>query len=85
MSEQIYTLLPDILLRTVLKPVILPSLAGALFVAAGDAHTANIIWSAANPLLVWHNYKTEDYSQAFLFFIFWLVALSGIFLQGVQA
>lgn len=84
MSEQTYTLLPGILLRTVLKPVILPSLAGALFVAAGDVHTANIIWSAANPLLILHNYKAGDYSQAFLFFIFWLIALSGILLQGVQ-
>lgn len=58
MSEQTYTLLPGILLRTVLKPVILP---------------------------FYHNYKAGDYSEAFLFFIFWLVALSGIFLQGVQA
>jgi len=64
----------------VIKPVILPSLVGAIFVAAGDAKDANIIWAAANPLLVWHNWRAKDYSQAFLFFIFWVIAIYGVVL-----
>ncbi|WP_440946930.1 hypothetical protein ACSAZL_01140 [Methanosarcina sp. T3] len=72
---------PCLSIRQILQPVILPSLIGALFVAAGDAQAANLIWSVSNPLLVWHNCRTRDYSQAFLFFVFWIIAFAGMLLQ----
>jgi hypothetical protein len=61
---------------------VLPSLIGAVFVAAGNAGAANIIWAAANPLLVWHNFKNKDHSQAILFFVFWIIAIFGV-LKGM--
>ena len=55
------------------------SVFGAVCVALGRADHANITWSIANPLLVYHNFMIGENWQFVMFLVFTALAFFGVF------
>lgn len=53
------------------------SVIGALSVALQHAGPANLLWSISNPVLVWHNFRIGELSQAAMFSVFAVMAVYG--------
>lgn len=53
-------------------------LVGAAYVSSGDSLMANIIWAMSNPVLVVYNFKKKEYEQAFMFTVFFILAVRGV-------
>lgn len=60
-----------------LSIITLFSVIGALSVALQRAGPANLLWSISNPVLVWHNLRIGELSQAAMFSVFAVMAVYG--------
>jgi len=54
------------------------SITGAAAVALGYPTIANVLWSVANPILVYHNYKRGELAQSRMFGVFTALAFIGV-------
>lgn len=59
--------------------ITLMSIAGAICVSQNRALTANYIWSVSNIGLIAHNIMINEYEIAFLFIVYEIIALYGIY------
>jgi len=62
-----------------LKLGIAGSLMGCVSVSAGQPLLANILWLLFNPLMIIHNYRAKEKAQMWLWTIYVLIALYGVF------
>lgn len=51
---------------------------GSLFVGLGDAYTANLLWAAANPVMILHHWRAGDYNYMIMFIFYELCAVFGV-------
>jgi len=52
---------------------------GAIFVAFNNPLYANIVWSVSNPMLVYYNYKINQFPQLRMFSVFTFISIFGVF------
>ena len=51
---------------------------GAIFVSLGRPLAANMFWMISNPLMAIYNYKISEYEMSFMFIIYSVISIIGI-------